>query len=230
MLRRLRFSKLKSSTASSLYQSFSRKLKQDIIGGSDTLSVISEMPSGLTLPRVTQAEKNLSTLGNNRAKELETVKRELDEAREELASLKTKHKAAVARRDTLEKEMKDYKAEVQGKVKILIEKTENDDRLIQMLKTEVRRLEGVKGVSKSGQASSSGAHDDDLSKVRAENARLKNQVKCLEIELEQKQEKVKTLLTSCVGVPDERLEERELRIAELEERSEALEQENFRLR
>lgn len=38
-------------------------------------------------------------------------------------SLKTKYKAAVARRDTLENQMKDYKTEVASKMKILIEKT-----------------------------------------------------------------------------------------------------------
>ena len=52
--------------------------------------------------------------------------------------------------------MKDYKTEVASKMKILIEKTgniniflyylENDDKLIQLLKTEIKRLEGVKGV------------------------------------------------------------------------------------
>jgi hypothetical protein len=31
-------------------------------------------------------------------------------------------------------------------MKILIEKTENDDRLIQLLKSEVKRLETLKGV------------------------------------------------------------------------------------
>jgi hypothetical protein len=56
--------------------------------------------------------------------------KELDETRDELNSLKTKHRAAVARRDTLEVQMKDFKAEISGKMKILIEKTENDDKLI----------------------------------------------------------------------------------------------------
>lgn len=59
--------------------------------------------------------------------------------------MKTKYKAAVARRDTLENQMKDIKTEFTSKIKILIEKTENDDKLIQMLKQEIRRLEGIKG-------------------------------------------------------------------------------------
>ena len=37
--------------------------------------------------------------------------------------MKTKYKAAVARRDTLENQMKDIKTEFTSKIKILIEKT-----------------------------------------------------------------------------------------------------------
>ena len=42
-------------------------------------------------------------------------------------------------------------------------------------------------------------------------------VKCLEIEVEQKDEKIKQLLTSCVGAPDENLEEKGVVIADLED-------------
>ena len=48
--------------------------------------------------------------------------------------------------------------------------------------------------------------------------------------MEQKDEKVKKLLTNCVGAPDEQLEEKELRIAELEDKVEQLERENFRVK
>lgn len=50
------------------------------------------------------------------------------------------------------------------------------------------------------------------------------------MELEQRDEKIKTLMTNCVGAPDERLEEKELRIAELEEKAEQLEKENFKVK
>lgn len=63
----------------------------------------------------------------------------------------------------------------------------------------------------------------DINKIKAENGRLKNQIKCFEIELEQKEEKLKKLMLNCVGAPDEALEEKELRIAELEDRVEQLE-------
>ena len=37
-------------------------------------------------------------------------------------------------------------------------------------------------------------------------------------------------MTNCIGAPDEQLEEKELRIAELEEKVETLERENFRIK
>jgi hypothetical protein len=52
----------------------------------------------------------------------------------------------------------------------------------------------------------------------------------LEIELENKEEKVKKLMMNCIGVPSEEVEERELRIAELEDRVEQLEQENYKVK
>jgi uncharacterized protein (DUF3084 family) len=64
---------------------------------------------------MTHAEKNLTKLDNNRAKELERTTKELEDTKEELSSLKTKYKAAVARRDTLETQMKDFKTEVSSK-------------------------------------------------------------------------------------------------------------------
>jgi hypothetical protein len=42
--------------------------------------------------------------------------------------------------------MKGIKGEFGSKIKILIEKTENDDKLIAMLKSEVKRLEQAKGL------------------------------------------------------------------------------------
>ena len=47
--------------------------------------------------------------------------------------------------------------------------------------------------------------------------------------MEQKEEKIQNLMQNCVGVPDERFEEKEIRIAELEDKVESLEKEKFRL-
>ena len=135
--------------------------------------------------------------------------------------------------------MKDVKVDFTSKMKLLIEKTDNDDKLIAMLKSEIKRLESSKGVKSKlsggplgneGGSSSSAINVSEATKLRAENGRLKNSVKCLEIELEQKNDKIKTLMTNCVGAPDEQIEEKELRIAELEDRVEILEQDNYRLK
>jgi hypothetical protein len=67
----------------------------------DGMSVISEVNSVFT-GKITHAEKNLTKLDTNKSKELEILRRDLDEAKEELKEVKNKYKAAVARRDTLE--------------------------------------------------------------------------------------------------------------------------------
>ena len=67
-----------------------------------------------------------------------------------------------------------------------------------------------------------------MSKMRRDVANLKNQVKCQEIEIEQKNEKIKQLMTNCVGAPDENMEEKELRIADLEEKCDQLERSLFK--
>ena len=77
-------------------------------GGDDTLSVISESPSVFT-GKVTHAERTLTQMGGNRAKELESVKRALQEKEEELSALKTKHAASVARNKTLEGQVREVK-------------------------------------------------------------------------------------------------------------------------
>lgn len=51
----------------------------------------------------------------------------------------------------------------------------------------------------------------------------------MEIEMDRKLEQIENLMSGCIGAPDERFEEKELRIAELEDRIEELEQENFRV-
>lgn len=182
--------------------------------------------------KITHAEKNLSKLDGNRAKELEQTKSKLAETVEEVKELKSKLSAATARKDVVENQLKDIKSTFQGKIGILIEKAENDDKLISMLKEEVKRLESIKNV-KSTLATGTKAkpldRNDELVKLRGENGQLKNTVKCMEIEIEKMDEQVRNLMSGCLGAPDERLEEKELRIAELEERLEELEQENFRL-
>jgi hypothetical protein len=50
---------------------------------------------------------------------------------------------------------------------------------------------------------SGGSEDMEVGKLKNEISRLKNSMKCLEVEVENRDSKIKTLLTSCVGAPDE---------------------------
>lgn len=70
---------------------------------------------------------------------------------------------------------------------------------------------------------------DELTRLRGENGRLKNQTKCDSIQLEQKEERIQLLMRDCVGAPDERFEEKEVRIAELEDKIDSLEKDNFKM-
>lgn len=77
----------------------------------------------------------------NKAKELEALRLDVNMKDDEIQQLKKKFSAANARKDTLEVQIKEIKQTFQSKIQILIDKTENDDRLIVMLKQEIARLE-----------------------------------------------------------------------------------------
>ena len=77
----------------------------------------------------------------NKAKELEALRLDVTMKDDEIQQLKKKFSAANARKDTLEVQIKEIKQTFQSKIQILIEKTENDDKLIVMLKQEIARLE-----------------------------------------------------------------------------------------
>ena len=123
----------------------------------------------------------------------------------------------------LEKTAKDQKAAFQNKMKVLIDKTENDDKLITMLKAEIKKLETSKGIKssltvggrKAAVSQAGGIDPEEHVKLQARCSMLSNNVKCLEIDLERKEEKIQSLLTNCIGAPDERLEENEALIGEL---------------
>ena len=90
---------------------------------------------------MSKAEKNLNSLQGNKAKELEELRLDVNMKDDEIQQLKKKFSAANARKDTLEVQIKEIKQTFQSKIQILIDKTENDDKLIVMLKQEIARLE-----------------------------------------------------------------------------------------
>ena len=169
--------------------------------------------------KVTHAERNLNRMNLKKKEDVDKLKFTVDEQKEELNELKRKYKAALARRDTLETQMKTIKTDYGSKMKMLLDKTENDDRLIQMLKQEISRLENSKGLKsmmpKGGEGGDGVAIE--LAKARRELVLLKNEVKCAEIKIEKRDEKIQQLMKSCVGAPDERVEEKDSMIVELQD-------------
>ena len=191
------------------------------------MSMISE--NTVFTGKITHAERNLSKLNAQKKEDVDKLKYQIEEMKEEITELKKKYKGAMARRDTLETQMKTVKTDFGMKIKMLLDKTENDDKLISMLKQEIARLENVKGVKsqlKTDQPSE--AQIGEMHKMKRDLANTKNQVKCLEIELEQKNDKIQQLLTNCIGAPDERHEEKDSIIVDLEEKVEDLERKLFK--
>ncbi len=74
-----------------------------------------------------------------------------------------------------------------------------------MLKQEIARLEqnkGVKGTLSTGQKLQE-APSDELIRLRGENGRLKNQVKCFEIEIQNKKQKIEKMLLNGINEGDD---------------------------
>ena len=99
---------------------------------SDGLSVISE--GSVFTGKITHAEKKIQQLGEKKKDDLDKLKFQLEELKEELKEAKDKYKGAIARRDTLEKQLKTIKTDLGMKIKMLLDKAENDDKLVGMLK------------------------------------------------------------------------------------------------
>ena len=85
--------------------------------------------------------------------------------------------------------MKTIKTEFGLKIKMLLDKAENDDKLVLMLKQEITRLENLKGTKSQLRA----PVEVQMAEGRRDLSQLKNLVKCLEIELEQKNAKLAAL-------------------------------------
>lgn len=205
------------------------KLKKLKLENGDTISTTT-FQSEFSAPK-SHAEKNLETMGTNRARELDKMKEELVETRDQFESLNLKYKGACSRKVAVENEMKELKSLMASKVKILLDKTENDDKLINMLKEENSRIKSSKGF-KAGGAKSSQSEDnlEVIYKLKNENARLKNEVIVLQSEVDKNKQKINELMTSCIGAPDEALEDKETLISELEEKLDSMERENFMLK
>lgn len=199
-----------------------KKLKVDMGDTTSTFSAVTEM----SVPK-SHAEKNLETIGTNRARELEKLKEELVELRDSYELLNQKYKGACARKISVENEMKELKSLMASKIKILLDKTENDDKLINMLREEVKRVKSGKSnktdVATKVSSSSGDDSNETIYNLKNENAILKNNIIVLEAQVEKRDTKINELMKNCIGAPDELLEERDAYIYDLEQKVEDLE-------
>ncbi len=100
-----------------------------------SLSSVDSVPSVATRM---SGEKTLGETQKKR-KEIERLREELKRHEEEFKALKMKYAAATSRAASLEKEAMGLRASESGKMKVVAEKSENDDRLIEALKGEIAK-------------------------------------------------------------------------------------------
>lgn len=93
---------------------------------------------GLTTDTKTEAnnKKVITKLAKERSNEADKLAADLASSRQELETLKLKYEGAISRKKILEGEVKDVK----DKLAVVLDKTNNDDRLISALKGEVATL------------------------------------------------------------------------------------------
>jgi hypothetical protein len=187
-----------------------KKAKETYGDGVSTVSFTTEhtMMSGTK----THAEKNLERIDGNRTRENEALKEEIGQLRDILKQTDDKMKGAVARKKVLENEMKTIWEDFQGKIKILLGKSENDDKLIIALKAELGKSKsgGTKPTKSDGKIPLDGT--ETLYHLKNDNAKLKNDIFVQETEVMMRDRKIselEELIVSLAGNPDERVEERE---------------------
>lgn len=84
----------------------------------------------------TQAEEELEYMSSVRKLAVDELSEAHQKLSDQFASLDSKHQGAKARIRTMEAEAQQHRTQI----KIVIDKTENDDKLIQVLKSEIQRL------------------------------------------------------------------------------------------
>jgi len=123
-----------------------------------------------------QVERNLEKLESDKVKETEKQNTEL----------KFKYKALKSRQTILENDLRETKENMTQKIKLLIDKTENDDKLIAALKDRLK-LKDPKTIS----IPSSAAGSEETYKMKNEIRKLKSDVMVLETEIKNRDKKIK---------------------------------------
>ena len=122
-----------------------RKLKKE----TPKQGPFSASTSTMSISSVTSTKTTGET--EKKRKEIEQLKEELKAKEEELKNLKLKYSAATSRVTSFDKEIKEAKGTDSGKLKVINEKSENDNKLIEALKAEITKLKkSIGGPSAKG--------------------------------------------------------------------------------
>jgi FtsZ-binding cell division protein ZapB len=122
---------------------------------------------------------------NDPKKEKEMLKQENERLKEENNKISVESSRIRSRKEVLEKEIKYQKEDFTNKIKILLEKSDNDEKLITVLNREMERLR-LNGTGKPGSSNnnSGGGYNYNESPVfnlQQENAKLRKDLREKEV-------------------------------------------------
>ncbi|KAM3129583.1 hypothetical protein pb186bvf_018334 [Paramecium bursaria] len=152
-----------------------------------------KLGSSSQFSQVSNASRQSSDSVKNETKQqLELFKTQYDQLKQEHELLQTKFKAVSSRRSILEEQIKDSKLEYDKNKKILLEKSENDDKYIAALKQELEKIKRQSNVETKiiyKQA------DED------ETKRLQRELSYCKDELQRNEQMIKELIAEKVSRP-----------------------------
>ena len=141
------------------------------------MSGFSQMPTPQTKSNSFSTTQRSSTLADNKRKQLQNLKVQVEALRSENDLLQNKVKSLNSRKINLQSDMKDIKTDFQKKKLIFIEKSENDDRFIALLKQENDKLKKDEKVVTKVVYKDTKENTEEVNILKKENEVLKRKVK-----------------------------------------------------
>jgi len=144
---------------------------------------------------------------DDRRKEMEVLKSQVENMKNENDNLQTKTKAANVRKTVLEHDVKDIKVEYEKNKKILLEKSDNDDKYIQALKQEVEKLKNQQPVTQTKIVYRDNKEEKKVNYVEdkfdkgGDDSKAKQDLKYMKLELDRKEAMIRQLLSEKVTAP-----------------------------
>jgi hypothetical protein len=113
---------------------------------------------------------------NDPKKEKEMLKQENDKLKEENSKILIETSRIKSRKDVLEKEIKFQKEDFTNKIKILLEKSDNDEKLIAVLNREMERIK-LSGGAKINLNNNYNFNESPIFNLQQENAKLRKELR-----------------------------------------------------